>query len=166
MAVLRKRFVADDVIASAKDNTETLNQLVLSTPAIWDDPSEQLVDRFRPIKCGKWQASYIAADKDQFRQFLTLSELQAYRWRFTDEWGYGGFYDFEEHEVQETYVRFGKDGKRRNENGNYFRPRVVTYELRENGSVQVGQYPTHARPHRRTDWGWEFSNGYVTYTSV
>ncbi|KAJ3344422.1 hypothetical protein HDU83_005251 [Entophlyctis luteolus] len=85
MAVLRKRFVADDVIASAKDNTETLNQLVLSTPAIWDDPSEQLVDRFRPIKCGKWQASYIAADKDQFRQFLTLSELQAYRWRFTGE---------------------------------------------------------------------------------
>ncbi|KAJ3386360.1 hypothetical protein HDU84_001601 [Entophlyctis sp. JEL0112] len=164
IAVLRKRFLGDDVLVSLKNNKAALDQLVLSTPAIPDDPNEALVDRFRPVKCGKWQASYVAAHKDQFRQFLTLSELQAYRWRFTDEWGYGGFYDFEEHEVQETYVRFGKDGKRRNENGNAFRPRVVAYELLENGSVQVGQYPTHSRAHRRVDWGWEFSNGYVMYT--
>ncbi|KAJ3131883.1 Serine/threonine-protein phosphatase 2A regulatory subunit B'' subunit gamma [Physocladia obscura] len=63
------------------------------------------------------------------------------------------------------FVKFSRDGTRGNVKGKEYRPRVTPYHLSNNGSVQVGSYPPHSQPQRLEDWGWEFSNSYVTYTS-
>ncbi|KAI8831804.1 hypothetical protein BJ741DRAFT_313127 [Chytriomyces cf. hyalinus JEL632] len=120
---------------------------------------------FQPKLCGKWQASYIAAELDQHRERITMNELNAYIWSYQESWGYFGA------GVDSGYalrVRFFPNGIRANaiEDDTPRRPRPMPYNFTATGAIQVGQYPTHSKPRRLANWGWEFSNSYVTYKSL
>ncbi|KAI8840825.1 hypothetical protein BJ741DRAFT_596670 [Chytriomyces cf. hyalinus JEL632] len=120
---------------------------------------------FEPKLCGKWQASYIAAELDQHRTRITMNELNAYVWSYQESWGYFGAGDDLGNCLK---VRFFPNGTRANaiEDDTARRPRPMPYSFTASGAIQVGQYPTHSKPRRVANWGWEFSNSYVTYKSL
>ncbi|KAJ3028724.1 UNVERIFIED_CONTAM: hypothetical protein HDU68_001003 [Siphonaria sp. JEL0065] len=140
------------------EEEEELNLLVLhSKPVGWEG-----VTVFTPKKCSKWQASYIAAELDQSRKKLTMGELNSYDWCYHDNWS-RGFYGDEDVIVR---VKFYPNGIRGNVLGPDSRPRMMPYHFTHQGGIQVGQYPVHSKPVRLADWGWQFNNAYVTYTSM
>ncbi|KAI8850347.1 hypothetical protein BC829DRAFT_389842 [Chytridium lagenaria] len=117
-----------------------------------------LENSFVPFYSGKWKASYIAAEIDQYRQIITRDEVMEYEWIFGDFWA----------EEDEIRVKFWPDGTRSNVNKDkkWTRPRSQPWHINERGAIQVSSFPEHSVPSRTEDWGWTFSNGYVTYTSV
>ncbi|KAJ3100021.1 hypothetical protein HDU96_010482 [Phlyctochytrium bullatum] len=124
-------------------------------------------DAFTPFYSGKWKASYIAAEVDKTRQRITRDEVVEYEWVFSDSWGWG-YGMGEDAEGEEIRIRFWPDGMRSNVNRDkkFARPRPQPWHLDERGAIQVSQFPQHSVPERTSDWGWTFSNGYVTYTST
>ncbi|KAI9330848.1 hypothetical protein BDR26DRAFT_691500 [Obelidium mucronatum] len=167
LAILRRRFFSsklkEDMTEKEKD--DELSQLVLhSKPVGWEG-----VTVFVPKKCSKWQASYVAAELDQNRDKLTMGELNAYDWLYHDNWSrgfYGGVYGNDADEETVVRVKFHPNGLRGNILGPESRPRMMPYHFTHLGAIQVGQYPCHSKPRRLPDWGWEFNNAYVTYSSM
>ncbi|KAJ3081544.1 hypothetical protein HDU99_005407 [Rhizoclosmatium hyalinum] len=152
--VLRRRFQNSEV------DDDVLDQELLDTvPYRWDG-----VRIFEARMCGKWQASYAAAEMDSTRQRLSMAELNTYEWWYYDNWNrefYGNGND-----NGAVLVKFFTNGVRGNVEGPQCRPRMSSYQFNRDGSIQVGQYPRHSVPRRLADWGWEFHNPYVTYTSA
>ncbi|KAJ3287957.1 hypothetical protein HDU76_007756 [Blyttiomyces sp. JEL0837] len=107
-------------------------------------------------------------DKEKDRQEITREELMGYEFQFGDDWGYSHFNrDVDRSDADNiTRVRFWPDGTRGNVKGKNFRPRPQSWAIIHTGAIQVGQFPRHSVPRRTEDWGWKFSNGYVTYTSL
>ncbi|KAJ3413399.1 hypothetical protein HDV05_008110 [Chytridiales sp. JEL 0842] len=117
---------------------------------------------FTPNISGKWKSSYIAAELDAGRQVITKEELVGYEWQYTDSWGFGFYHEGEEKLIK---VRFFPNGFRANVDPKASRPRKQPWHIDKRGAVQVAQFPPHSTPARLPNWGWEFANGYVTYTS-
>ncbi|KAI8840826.1 hypothetical protein BJ741DRAFT_596676 [Chytriomyces cf. hyalinus JEL632] len=154
LEILHRRFLAtDDSMSDQELSTRVIN----TTPTGFRD-----VTVYAPLVCGKWQASYIAAELDKDRERITMKELQAYEWVFREQWAY----DDDDDEDDAIKVKFRDDGVRLNASDVQSRPRPQTYQLLGSGKIQVGNFPRHSRPTRLDDWGWQFSNVYVTYTSV
>ncbi|KAI8611109.1 hypothetical protein BC830DRAFT_1142652 [Chytriomyces sp. MP71] len=152
--ILTRRFLQ---LRGDEDDAELEERILNSTPTGFRG-----IKVYIPVVCGKWQASYIAAEIDQHRRRITMKELQAYEWIF------GEFYGFHEDEDEPIKVHFRPDGLRSNsiQDGTFRRPRPATYQILASGAIQVGEFPTHSRPRRLEDWGWSISNSYVTYTSI
>ncbi|TPX71324.1 hypothetical protein CcCBS67573_g06222 [Chytriomyces confervae] len=168
-----------DILERRFDNASQPSLLQPGPPSMDEDEDMVLAERvlqstlvgvadvalFEPKLCGKWQASYIAAELDQHRTRITMNELNAYVWSYQESWGYFGTGDDLGHSLK---VRFFPNGMRANaiEDGTARRPRPMPYSFTASGAIQVGQYPTHSKPRRVANWGWEFSNSYVTYKSL
>ncbi|KAJ3397609.1 hypothetical protein HDU80_009501 [Chytriomyces hyalinus] len=154
LEILHRRFLATD---DSMSDQELATRVINTTPTGFRD-----VTVYTPLVCGKWQASYIAAEMDQNRERITMKELQAYEWVFREQWAY----DDEDDEDETIKVKFRADGVRLNASDAQSRPRPQTYQLLASGKIQVGNFPRHSRPTRLDNWGWQFSNVYVTYTSI
>ncbi|KAI8610614.1 hypothetical protein BC830DRAFT_1143798 [Chytriomyces sp. MP71] len=159
-SILARRFIAHSLYAA--DTDEELSERVVHTMPV----AVPEVRVFEPVACGKWQASYIAAEMDQHRSRITMDELNAYEFTYHDNWGHGFYMNNEREDA--IRVRFFPNGFRGNaiSDDKPRRPRPMPYHFTPTGAIQVGQYPTHSRPRRLENWGWEFSNSYVQYTSI
>ncbi|ORY53453.1 hypothetical protein BCR33DRAFT_710880 [Rhizoclosmatium globosum] len=149
--VLRRRVVK--IAKLAEFSEQKLNDLVVKTTPV----GLRGVRIYKPIRCGKWQASFIAAELDSTRHDLSKVELCLYDWIYED------LYD--EEDEGEIRVKFWPHGTRGNVDGSD-NPYEVPYYTKPDGRVQVHHYPRHEKPMRLLDWGWRFGNPYVIYTSV
>ncbi|KAI8831805.1 hypothetical protein BJ741DRAFT_313133 [Chytriomyces cf. hyalinus JEL632] len=98
LEILHRRFLATD---DSMSEQELAIRVINTTPTGFRD-----VTVYTPLVCGKWQASYIAAEMDQDREWITMKELQAYDWVFREQWAY----DDEDDEDEAIKVKFRADG--------------------------------------------------------
>jgi len=118
----------------------------------------------QPRWMSKWKCAFVASSQDLRRRVITENELVIHEWTYvasgwTETPGRG-----------EPVIRFFPVG----ENGTGIRalatttfsyPRPRTWSLDARGRLQVGQFPRHDVV-RRGRFGWEMSNGWVTYRSL
>ncbi|KAJ3286510.1 hypothetical protein HDU79_006427 [Rhizoclosmatium sp. JEL0117] len=130
---------------------DVLDTLVIQTTPHWIEG----VYVYVPVRCGKWQASYIAAELDRFRVDLTKVELCLYEWEFS----LGG-------DPEKERIRFWQNGWR----GLDDTPEIVEtwpykfpYQF-VNNKLKIGPWFL-GPPVRLDNWGWEFDY-YAVYTSV
>ncbi|KAI9021347.1 hypothetical protein DFJ74DRAFT_768964 [Hyaloraphidium curvatum] len=182
--------------ASPEGRTKLLDLLATTTPHRASEPRISLLRAAAPrtpdlSNCGKWHAAYVLAELDSLRQRATEAELRAYEWSYRMR----GFEDPEprggpgagwsdgppdadevdgvlarlvEEEAEEPTVRFLRDGTRVRSPRSAMRfgwPRERRWRMDPRGGLQVGSFPSH-RCRRTEDWGFEFSNGWVTYASA
>ncbi|ORY40363.1 hypothetical protein BCR33DRAFT_767984 [Rhizoclosmatium globosum] len=109
-----------------------------------------------PTSCGKWMASYVAAERDRKRTRITRSELSSITWKFHSG-NHSGFAEFRENGV------WTSDSW----------PHYEWWKLRRDGRPQINFY-SPLTVHRRDehfdgqepDWGFVLVNEFMTFVSV
>ena len=186
--ILRRRFVFNTAHIHAMTREELLSRLESSTlpNVILPMYSSKWCDNVF-LRCiflferninffNQRRASYIAAEIDKCRNNITREEIVNLTWRYIDSWGYHMYDDDDDEEEEgvdsgkkykkEVRIRFWPNGTRSNKNLEDPRPSPASWHIDHRGAIQVKHYPHHSIPRRTEDWGYEFSNGYVTYVSV
>eukprot|EP00842_Homolaphlyctis_polyrhiza_P005595 jgi/Hompol1/6036/HPOL_004832-RA len=137
-------------------------------PDLSDDEKRAMVERTAPSHAvkhycaSKWKASLFAARIDSKRKRITKKELMDVTWLYIDMgWGY---YNDSDQDPDPPLVKFFPNKTRGPIDGGP-RPRICDWYLRKDGGIQVSHFQTH-HTSRTDDWGWEFSNPWVTYRST